>query len=79
MIRVNSFELRKEHEGCKILLRVETSPVNKSISLNHRIATIKKITTENVVVRMESNNVFTIIMERDIECLLIELKRNNDT
>jgi hypothetical protein len=78
MIRVNSFELRKEHEGCKILLRLETSPVNESLSLNHKIATIKRVTTDNVVVRMESNNLFAIIMEREIECLLIELKRNND-
>lgn len=71
MIRVNSFELRKEHEGCKILLRMETSPVNDSISLKHRIATIKKITTENVVVKMECNNVSAIIKQRDIECLLV--------
>ncbi|WBX80334.1 hypothetical protein PD280_22665 [Virgibacillus salarius] len=75
MIRVNSFELRKKHEGCKILLRMKTFQVDESFGLNYRIATIKKVTTENVVVKMECNNVFAILKERDIECLLIELKR----
>lgn len=42
MIRVNSFELRKKHEDCKILLRKKAFQVDESFSLNHRIAIIKR-------------------------------------
>lgn len=76
LIRINSFNLKEEHVGCKVLLRKEIFLVDESFSLNHRIAIIKKTTTENIVVKMESNNVSAIVRERDIECLLIELKKH---
>lgn len=54
LIRINSFNLKEEHVGCKVFLRKEIFLVDESFSLNHRIATINRILTEDAIIALET-------------------------